>query len=115
MTSFERGDLVLVPFQFTDKPIAKNRPALVISTARYHAARQEIIIAALTSRVREPLLFGDHLVRRWQDAGLPKPSVVTAILRTVKARMIVQRLGALEELDMHSFEMRLAEALSLPR
>lgn len=25
-TSFSRGDIVLVPFQFSDKPIFKNRP-----------------------------------------------------------------------------------------
>ena len=112
-TTYSRGDIVLVPFQFSDRPVFKRRPALIVSSHVYHAGRQEIIIAAITSRVRRPLLVADYLVERWQEGGLPKPSVVTAILRTVKGTMITRRLGSLAEADLRAVDSRLKEALSL--
>ncbi len=112
-TTYDRGDLVLVPFQFTDRPVAKNRPALIISSAAYHAGRREVIIAAITSRIRQPLLVGDHLIERWSQCGLPKPSVATVILRTVKATMITRKLGPMAAEEMLAVDARLVEALGL--
>ena len=39
MTGYEFGDVVLVPFPFTDQSAIKRRPAIVISSAAYHRAR----------------------------------------------------------------------------
>jgi mRNA interferase MazF len=110
-TTYKRGAIVLVPFQFTDRPVAKRRPGVVISTPAYQAGRQELVIAALTSRVRDPLLIGDELLRDWQSAGLPKQSVVTAIIRTVKQSMVVERLGSLTTQDLRRVDSALMSAL----
>ena len=40
MTSFEFGDIALVPFPFTDQSTAKKRPAVIISSKTYNAARR---------------------------------------------------------------------------
>ena len=82
MTASNRGDVVLVRFVFSDESGAKLRPALVISSRDYHRARQEVIVAAITSNVARQL-FGDHVVLDWQGAGLLLPSTVTGIIRTV--------------------------------
>lgn len=55
MTRFEYGDVVLVPFPFTDQSISKKRPAVVVSSAAYNAERPDVIIIAVTSQVRVPL------------------------------------------------------------
>jgi len=112
-TSYSRGDVVLVPFQFTDQRLVKRRPALVISSTPYQRGRNEVIIAALTSRIRTPLLVGDHLIKGWRQAGLPKPSVATAILRTVKASMVIRRLGSAGAPDMTAIDGQLRKALRL--
>ncbi len=52
MTSFEFGDVVLVPFPFTDQSTAKKRPAVVVSSAAYNAERRDLIVMAVTSQVR---------------------------------------------------------------
>lgn len=111
-TTFERGDVVLVRFVFADEQGAKRRPVLVLSTSTYHLGRQEIIVAALTSNV-ERLLPGDRAVREWRAAGLPKPSVVTGILRTIKASMIETSLGHLRPKDLKDVDAALRETLGL--
>jgi mRNA interferase MazF len=112
-TQCSRGDIILVPFQFTDQPVAKRRPAVVISSNSYHRGRDEVIIAALTSRIRRPLLVGDHVIKQWQQAGLPRPSVATAILRTVKGNMIARRVGSLSNGDMIEIDKQLRKVMSL--
>lgn len=112
MTSSDRGAIVLVRFVFADETGAKRRPALVLSTEQYHAGRREVLVAAITSNVGR-LLVGDHLIEGWHEAGLPLPSVVTGILRTVKHNMIDARLGVLSDPDLTSVEHNLRVSLGL--
>jgi mRNA interferase MazF len=39
MTTYSFGDVILVPFPFTDQSRAKQRPAVVVSSARYNTER----------------------------------------------------------------------------
>lgn len=104
--------MVLVSFVFTDQSGAKLRPALVISSDAYHASRQEVIIAAITSNVRRRLV-GDHRVADWKAAGLLFPSIVTGICRTIKQRAIMRRLGSLARSDQVAADHQLRRSLSL--
>ena len=65
MTGFEFGDIVLVPFPFTDQSAAKKRPAVVISSAAYQRERPDLIIMAITSQVRPVQAFGEVVVQDW--------------------------------------------------
>jgi mRNA interferase MazF len=111
-TTCERGEVVLVRFVFADEQGAKRRPVLVLSTSAYQSARQELVVAALTSNV-ERLLPGDRAVREWRAAGLPKPSLVTGILRTVKPAMVERALGRLRPKDLKDVDASLRETLAL--
>jgi mRNA interferase MazF len=75
MTSFEFGDVVLVPFPFTDQSTTKKRPAVVVSSQLYNSERPDVIIMAITSQVRAGNTF-DIPVQDWQSAKLLKPSVM---------------------------------------
>jgi mRNA interferase MazF len=107
-----RGDVVLLEFVFTDDAGVKLRPGLVVSSDAYHRARQEAIVAAITSNVRRRLL-GDQRIDAWREAGLLFPSTVTSILRTVKRSTIRRRLGALAADDLAAAEASLRRALAL--
>jgi len=63
MTSSNFGDVVLVAFPFTNLQATKQRPAVVISSTDYQQNRPDIIVMAITSQVREPLAFGEYLIR----------------------------------------------------
>lgn len=112
MTAYNRGDVILVGFVFSDETGRKLRPAVVISSSAYHRARQEVIVAAITSNVRRRL-FGDHLIAEWKEAGLLFPSVATGILRTIKRTMIDQKLGSMPKPDMGAIDRELHRSLSL--
>lgn len=111
-TTCERGHIALVRFVFADEEGAKRRPVLVLSTTAYHRGRSDLIVAALTSNVTR-LLPGDYLVTRWEHAGLPKPSVVTGVLRTIKASMIERTLGTLDRRDLRSYTDALRPLLGM--
>lgn len=111
-TTFSRGDVVLVEFVFSDESGAKLRPALVVSSPSYHGAREEIIVAAITSNVARSLV-GEHVVVDWQGAGLAFPSTVTGIIRTIKRDLVRRKLGALTAHDMDAVDRLLRRSLDL--
>lgn len=47
----EQGDLVLVPFPFTDLTSSKTRPALVLSGAGYNARSRDVVVCGVTSNL----------------------------------------------------------------
>ena len=112
MTSFNRGDVVLVKFVFADEKGAKHRPALIVSTDRYHQGRRETILAAITSNVGR-LLVGDHKIKAWRETGLLSPSIVTGIVRTIQHDMIARKMGELPASELHAVEDKLREILAL--
>lgn len=99
MTAYNFGDVILVPFPFTDQSQSKQRPAVIVSSSGYHAERPDLILMAITSQVRSTPAFGESALRDWQAAGLLKPSVVKPLLATLEQRLVRKTLGRLTETD----------------
>ncbi len=93
------GDVILVPFPFTDQSATKQRPAVVVSSSRYNAERPDLILLAITSQVRASLAFGEALVADWQTSGLIKPSVFKPLITTLEQVLVIKRLGNLSTND----------------
>ncbi len=85
MTTYDRGDSVLVGFMFSDESKRKFRSAVVISSKGYNRERQEVIVAAITSNIRRRL-FGDYLIADWKGAGLLFPSMATGSCEQSRGR-----------------------------
>lgn len=112
MTSFSRGDVVLVKFVFADEKGVKQRPGLIVSSDGYHRGRRETIIAAVTSNTGR-LLVGDYKIKAWRESGLLSPSIVTGIVRTIKHDMIAGKMGTLPATELAAVETKLREILVL--
>ena len=112
MTTCRRGDVVLVKFVFGDEKGVKRRPALIISSEDYHKGRREAVLAAITSHVGRTLV-GDYQLADWANAGLPLPSTVTGIVRTIKQDMIQRTLGSLSAADLAGVEAQVRASLAL--
>jgi len=109
MTDYNFGDVVLVPFPFTDQMTTKKRPAVVVSSADYNVERPDIVLMAITSQIRPSPSFGEMIVSKWQVAGLIKPSAIKPIFTTVEKTLVLKQLGQLDEEDKKA----LREALQI--
>lgn len=109
----QRGDVLLVPFPFSDLSAAKVRPAVVISSPSYHATQPDILLAAITSKLSaspDPL---DYSLSNWRAAGLRYPSAFKPVLFTLEPGRVIFRIGKLTETDMKEIDNRLRLALNL--
>jgi mRNA interferase MazF len=114
MTEFDAlafGDIVLVPFPFTDQSASKQRPAVVISNARRNVVQPDVIIMAVTSQLAGSARSADVLVIEWQAAGLLKPSAIKPVIATLERALIIRKLGSLQPDDRTSLSAALASLL----
>lgn len=97
--SFERFDVVRVPFPFTDRDAAKNRPALVLSSrATFNAPAGHSVMAMINSATNPPWPL-DCPIADLVSAGLPSASKVRFKLLTLDHRLVRGKLGALSLSD----------------
>lgn len=95
MTAYNFGDVVFVPFPFTDQTTVKKRPAVVISSAVYNRERLDVIIMAVTSRFHHlGDKTGEVVIDSWQETGLIKLSLVKPIITT---RRIIRKARCFAE------------------
>jgi mRNA-degrading endonuclease toxin of MazEF toxin-antitoxin module len=108
-TVYSFGDVILVPFPFTDQTGSKKRPAVVVSSAEYQARRRDIVIMAVTSQMRPRLAFGEFAVAEWKKAGLILPSAVKPVVTTIERRLVLRKLGQLQPGDAKSLRASLGQ------
>ena len=111
MTSFSRGDVLMVEIAFSGVPGRKKRPAVVISVEKYHRGGSKLVVAGLTSNVMSSARFGDVPIQHWQKAGLVKPSVFRGVMMPVDELDIARPMGVLDAADFERLEVSIAEIL----
>lgn len=110
--TFDRFDVVVVPFPFSDRAITRRRPALVLSDAPFAEHSGSAILAMITS-ARQSDWPGDTPVTDRDKAGLAVPCKVRLKLFTLDTRLILQRVGRLGEADRTAVRAALKDALPL--
>ena len=111
--TFQRGDVLLVPFPFSDLSTTKTRPAVVVSTAAYHNTEPDLLLAAVTSQVAKATGPFDYVLAQWQAAGLRLPSALKPVLFTLDPARVLHRVGTLTPTDLAQIDQRLRLALGL--
>lgn len=107
--SFAFGDIVLVPFPFTNQTAIKQRPAVVISGRSYNQARPDLLMMAVTSQLRPAATLGEVWLSDWRAAGLLKPSAVKPVIATLEQGLVIRRLGAVSKQDQAALRRALQE------
>ena len=102
------GDVVVVDFPGAQG--VKRRPAVVLSSAAYHAERPDVILGVLTSNLTAATPTSDHVLQDWKSVGLNQPSAFRAFVQTVAARD-VHVIGKLAPNDWTEVQRRLRTAL----
>ena len=52
-TKYEQGEIVIVPFPFTDLSSVKQRPVLILSKDDYNDIEEDIITCGITSNIKD--------------------------------------------------------------
>ena len=98
MKTFSPGEVVVVPFPFTDRAASKHRPALVCSAAAFNKASNHLVLAMITSATHSEWP-GDVPIADLDSAGLPAASCVRWKIFTLESSFILRKAGALSPRD----------------
>lgn len=111
MTTYKQGDVLLVPFPFTNQYTTKKRPAVVVSGEQYNRDYQDVILAPITSKLTgKP---DEVVLKNWKSAGLLKSSAVKPVLSTLENNLILRQLGALSDKDLKVVKSSFKKILEL--
>ena len=95
MPAFKQGDVVRVPFPYTDRSTRQHRPALVVSTGGIGENGNLLWVVMITS-AENRAWPGDLAISRYEEAGLPAPSIIRPCkIATIEARH-AERLGRIK-------------------
>lgn len=108
---FKPGAVVTVDFPGATG--VKRRPALVVSTDAYHAARPDVIFAVITSQTTAATAPTDYQLQDWAAAGLHKPSAFRSYLATLPASSVAAVVGHLSDRDWQEVQARMRLALAV--
>lgn len=104
MTHYNFGDVVLVPFLFSNQQSSKKRPAVVVSSHTYNQYKPDILLMAITSQVKAAPSFGEHEIQDWQHAGLLKVSLLKPLLLSIEKSCVLKSLGQLSATDLQGLK-----------
>jgi len=118
--SYQRGDIVLVPFPFTDLSRQKARPAVIISPLRFNQRSQDVILVAISSQIPGILNEFELVIRKSSAAFVPTGLRVSSVIKTTKLitmnqSLIYTILGKLTDETMRELDQRIARAVGLTK
>lgn len=114
MISYKRGDIVLVPFPFTDFSTLKQRPALVISSDAFNRSREDAILVAITSQHDSASKGGNYAIKGAEQkrSGLLREGVVlVGKIITIDQRLIRGRIGSLSPKVLEEIAKRISKII----
>lgn len=94
--TFHPGDLITVDFPGVTG--VKRRPAIVLSSATYHATRPDVIVGLITTQITA-LGLSDYVLQDWAVAGLRVASVFRSFIVTLPPSANLVLIGHLSERD----------------
>jgi mRNA interferase MazF len=114
-----RGDVVLVPFPFQDRPGEKIRPALVVQADTENRRLANTVLAMITGNLadagRPTTVPVDPMTPDGAGSGLAGLSLVKCYnLATVRQRRVLHVIGRLSDAIMRQVNDALKAALELP-
>jgi mRNA interferase MazF len=110
MPTYSPGDVVVVPFPFSDRDALKRRPALVCSAATFNDSSHHLVLAMITTASHKKWP-GDVSIRDLTPTGLPVTSIVRWKLFTLDASLVLRRAGMLSARDRATCRKRQPVAL----
>jgi len=104
----KKGDIVLIPFPFTDLSGIKNRPAVVLVESA-----SDMTLSFITTQLKWQEEF-DVIVEPLPTNGLKKQSLIRlAKLATIDKNLAIGKLGSLSQKELAEIDNNLLELFQL--
>lgn len=111
MATFDRFDVVSVPFPYTDRPIRQRRPALVVSQPAHEQATGLIWVVMITA-AENRAWPGDVPLSDPLHAGLSIPSVIRpSKIATLEATQAT-RIGSVRVAEQRAVQSAIRSILA---
>ena len=109
MSSYSRGEVVLIRYPFSDLSGAKTRPAIIVNASHPSV---DVLIVPLTSKVTA-LLPGEFVLKNWSQAGLNVQTAVKRGIYTVQETLIIKTVGQISDVDSKTLDLSLRQWLNI--
>lgn len=97
-----KGDIILIPFSFTNLKGTKRRPAVIL-----YAGNLDVIVAFITSNLNWKEETDLEIFPEISN-GLKKPSLVrTDKIATLEAGMVIGKIGAIRDTQLRELDKKL--------
>ncbi|MBB1179176.1 MULTISPECIES: type II toxin-antitoxin system PemK/MazF family toxin [Brevundimonas] len=96
MPDFERGDVVRVPFPYTDRNTRQHRPALVVSNGPLGESDRLLWVVMITSAENRRWAEDVPLDEDYAAAGLPAPSLIRPVKIATIDAAVAKKLGRID-------------------
>lgn len=97
-TRFNQGEVVLVPFPFSNLSGVKKRPVLILSKTKNNEVFEDVIVCGITANLKKSpysVLIDNHDLEK---GGIPvKSRIKIDKLFTIEKNLIVKKLGILNK------------------
>lgn len=112
MPNFEAGDVVRVPFPYTNRETTQRRPALVVSDGPI-ASGMLLWVLMITSVANRPWPGDVTLESPGDTTGLPAPSVVRTLKIATIESAAAERIGAISDGELAAVRAELRSLLNI--
>ncbi len=107
------GDVVIVPFPFTDQEATKRRPAVVLSSADgFNRRIGQSVMAMITTKNMGSWPF-DVTLTDVDHAGLHLACTIRMKVFTLDHRLIINKLGSLSAYDKKCLKQAITDLFEL--
>jgi mRNA interferase MazF len=94
---YRQGDIVLIPFPYSDLSTTKQRPVLVLSNTNYNKAQSDLVVAAITSNLNDKTYTIQITADDLDEGQLRAISVVRADkIYTFSNQIVIKKFGHLK-------------------
>ncbi len=107
---YKRGDIVLVPFPFTDLSGQKIRPALIIASS---SNDNDVIVLFITSNTKLKIKDSVPILPSPQNGIKVSSGIVCSKIATLDRNIILGKIGLIESVAQNKVDISLKKVLGL--
>lgn len=111
-TNYKAWDVVLIPFPFTDRSAAKQRPALIINADEYRSKTGHFVMLMITS-AKHSLWYSDVKISDLSITGLNIPSLIRFKMFSLDEKLIIKKTGSLTGADIKAVKNCLNKTIAV--